>query len=201
MPPGIGRAMMSASLMEDAKAMAMEREIGRRNNPWSLWVWGAAATLLATPLVAMRLTDEVNWTASDFGIFAVMLGAAGGAWELGMRTSSSMAYRLGVTAAVGTAFLLVWATLAVGFIGNEDHPANLMYAGLLIIGLVGAVLVRFRPGGLAATLAVMAAGQMAAGAVGAGLGQYEAIKPTVVFTLMWLSAATLFYKAARDQAR
>ena len=66
--------------------MAMEREIGRRDNPWSLWVWGAAAALLATPLVAMQLTDEVNWTASDFGIFAVMLGAAGGAWELGMRT-------------------------------------------------------------------------------------------------------------------
>lgn len=180
--------------------MATEREIGRRGNPWSLWVWGAAAALLATPLVAMRLTDEVNWTASDFAIFAVMLGAAGGAWELGMRTSSSISYRLGVTAAVGTAFLLVWATLAVGFIGNEEHPANLMYAGLLIVGLIGAVLAQFRAGGLAVTLVVMAIGQMAAGAVGAGLGQYEAIKPTVVFTLMWLGAAALFAKAARDRA-
>lgn len=183
--------------------MATEQEIriGRQGNPWSLWVWSAAAALLATPLVAMRLTDEVNWTASDFGLFAVMLGAAGGAWELGMRTSSSIAYRLGVTAAVGTAFLVVWATLAVGFIGDEDHPANLLYAGLLALGMIGAVLARFRPGGLALTLVFMAVGQAAAGAVGAGLGQYEAVKPTVAFTLMWLGAAALFHTAARGEAR
>ena len=34
--------------------------------------WGAAATLLLVPLVAMQLTDDVAWTAGDFvaaGIF------------------------------------------------------------------------------------------------------------------------------------
>ena len=34
------------------------------------------------------------------------------------------------------AFLLIWINLAVGIIGSEDNPANLMYGAVLLLGLV-----------------------------------------------------------------
>ena len=38
-----------------------------------------------------------------------------------------------------TGFLLVWVNIAVGFLGNENNPANLMFFGLLGLTLVGAL--------------------------------------------------------------
>jgi hypothetical protein len=43
------------------------------------------------------------------------------------------------------AFILIWMNLAVGIIGSEDNPANLMYGGVLAVAIVGAFMVRFRP--------------------------------------------------------
>lgn len=45
-----------------------------RLNPWRVLGWGTAAALLLTPLIAMRFTSEVNWTASDFALAGVMIG-------------------------------------------------------------------------------------------------------------------------------
>ena len=42
------------------------------HRPWNAWRiarWTVAGTLLALPAVAMQVTDEVNWTVSDF-VFA-----------------------------------------------------------------------------------------------------------------------------------
>lgn len=38
---------------------------------------------------------------------------------------------------------------AVGIVGSEDNPANLMYGGVLAVGIVGAVIARFRAEGMA----------------------------------------------------
>ena len=55
--------------------------------------------------------------------------------------------------------MLVWINLAVGIIGSEDNPANLMYGGVLAVGVAGAVAARFRPGGMARALAATALAQ------------------------------------------
>ena len=44
----------------------------RTRIPWRIIGWSIPATLLLLPLVAMRFTDEVNWTFSDF-VFAAVL--------------------------------------------------------------------------------------------------------------------------------
>jgi hypothetical protein len=72
------------------------------------------AILLSVPLVAMRFTDEVNWSLSDFAIGAVLLLGAGIVYEFLARRNSAVGYRAAVGVAVGSALLLVWATLAVG---------------------------------------------------------------------------------------
>lgn len=172
----------------------------RRGSRWSLLVWGAAAGLLLLPLVAMQFTHEVAWTAFDFAVFGTMLAVACGIFELAVRLSGSFAYRAGVGVAVVAGFLLVWVNLAVGMIGDEDNPANLMFAGILAIGVIGAVVAKFRAGGMARTLVVMALAQIGAGVVALMIDGYMAFVLIGGFSVLWLISAWLFGKAAAAQA-
>ena len=110
--------------------------------PWRAIGWGAAALLLALPFVAMQFDTGVNWTASDFAVFGAMLLMVGIPLELVARSSPSWTYRGAALLALLGAFLTVWANLAVGIVGSEDNPANLLFFAALMIGLVGTVAVR-----------------------------------------------------------
>lgn len=116
--------------------MAGQVENGRRRRGyrWRIAVWGTAAFLLLLPLVAMQLTDEVTWDESDFIVIGAMLAVACGTYELAARMTGSSAYRAAVGVAVAAGFILVWLNLAVGIIGTEDNPANLMHGGVLAVG-------------------------------------------------------------------
>lgn len=50
--------------------------------------------------------------------------------------------------------------LAVGIIGSEDNPANLLYIGVPAVGLLGCWIARFQPGGMASALIATAVAQM-----------------------------------------
>ena len=76
--------------------------------------WGGAAAVLLVPLVAMQFTSEVNWGPEDFLAAALMLGAAGLAFELTLRLTRNPTYRLIAAVGIGIAFMLTWAELAVG---------------------------------------------------------------------------------------
>lgn len=86
---------------------------------WRLALWSLAALLLVAPWVAMRFTDEVRWDAADFLLFGAMLAVAGGLMEIVVRVNTRRRVVLGALLAVGAAFLLVWAELAVGIIGGD----------------------------------------------------------------------------------
>ena len=183
-----------------------------QNRRWEILLrsaaWGGGAVLFAIPVVAEQVWSEMAWTAGDFVAWAVMLLVALGGFELSMRASPSWAYRFGGFIAMGAAFLLVWVNLAVGVIGSEDNAANLMYGGVLAIGVLGAALVRGRARGLARVMAAMAVATVAAGiaAVVAGWGagtEPHWLKAVVGSTLFWGTAwsvaGILFRNAARDQ--
>lgn len=129
-----------------------ENTFGLPDSQLRIIVWGGAALLLLLPLVAMQFTQEVVWDGLDFLVFAVMLALAGGALEIGARLSRSLAYRVGYGLAVAAAFILVWANLAVGIIGPEDNPINLTYFGVIVLLVLGGLVVRGRPGGMALTM-------------------------------------------------
>ncbi|HBI70100.1 MAG TPA: hypothetical protein DDZ22_14135 [Massilia sp.] len=76
-------------------------------------VLGTAAILLV-PLVAMRFTGEVNWTASDFLAAAVLLLGAGSVLELLLRRLPNRRRRLAGVGLLGLVFAYLWAELAVG---------------------------------------------------------------------------------------
>src|SRR5688500_927904 len=173
--------------------------IERRGSRWRIAVWGTAALVLLLPLVAMQFTEDVAWDLADCAIFGAMLVGACGTYELAARMTRNSAYRAAVGVALAAAFILVWINLAVGIIGSEDNPANLMYGGVLAVGIVGAIVARFQPHGMARALVATALAQalVAMIAMIAGLGFTG--PSTVFFAALWLISAWLFRKAAREQ--
>lgn len=177
---------------------------GRRGNRLRPFVWGGAACLLLLPALAMRFFPEsgVDWTASDFVVMGAMLATACGLYEFGAWLSGDPFYRAGFGAAALTAFLTVWVNLAVGMLGSERHPANLMFAGVLGVATMGALLARLKPRGMSRTM--LAAGFAQLAAAGAGVAT-QAFQPrelilTALFALPWLASAALFGAAARARA-
>jgi hypothetical protein len=165
-----------------------------------LALWGTAVLLLLLPLIAMQFTEEVSWDLADFVLFGGMLFTACGTYELAASLSDNNAYRAAVGVALATAFILVWMNLAVGIIGSEDNPANLMYGAVLAVGIIGAIIARFQPQGMARALIATALAQalVAVIALIARMG-YEALILTGFFGALWLTSAWLFRKAARQQ--
>ena len=178
----------------------------RRGRRWRTVAWSSAALLLLLPLVAMQFTDQFDWTLSDFVIFAAMLAAVGIAFEVATRKTGNKAYRTAVGVALGTAFILLWVNGAVGIIGSENNPANLMYGGVLVIGIIGAVIARFQPHGMARAMVATAIAQVAVAVIAlvAGLGPAgvnllgDVLLLIVFFVALWLVAAWLFRKSGRE---
>ncbi len=172
---------------------------GRRTIPWRIVGWGIPALLLLLPLVAMQFSDEVVWTSADFIFAAVLFGSVGGAFELIVRKSGSRAFRAGAAVAVVAAFLTVWVNAAVGMIGSEDNPYNLLFGGVLFVALTGAIIGRFEPAGMARAMAVTAAAQALVGAFGLSADPRGALF-SIVLAGPWLVAAGLFHNASRERA-
>lgn len=76
------------------------------------------ALLLLIPFVAMRFTEEVDWTFSDFAVAAALLLATGLMGEFVMRKFTGTRSRIALCAALLLALLLVWMELAVGIFGT-----------------------------------------------------------------------------------
>lgn len=111
-------------------------------------------------------------------------------------------YRLALAVALVAAALLVWLSLGVGIIGKDGDPANVMYLGVLAVGVVGALIARFRPRGMARALVATALAQatVAAIALVAGLGRpwsgpLELTLLNGFFVAAFLGAAWLFRRA------
>lgn len=180
---------------------------GRRlRNGWRIAGWGAAAALLLLPLIAMQITDQVDWNPADFAVAGILVVGIGLAYELAARMTGNGAYRAAVGVALAAAFILIWINLAVGIIGTEDDPANLMYAGALAVGIVGAVIARFQPHGMASASVATALAQASVAAIAliAGMGYpaspaLEILGVNALFVALWLVSARLFRKAARQQ--
>ena len=179
----------------------------RRGSRWRMAAWTVAALILLLPLVAMQVTDEVAWDAADFAFAGALIVGTGMTYEVAAKMTGNTAYRAAVAVALAAAFLLVWVNGAVGIIGTEGNPANLMYGGVLAAGLIGAGIARFRPDGMARALVATALAQIlvVAIAVIAGMG-YPASPPleilgvNALFVALWLMSAWLFRKAAREQS-
>ena len=121
-----------------------------------------------------------------------------------MMNTENAAYRFAVGVALGAAFLLVWLSLGVGIIGKDGDPANLMYFGVLAVGLIGALLARFQPRGMARALVAMALAQTVVVVIALlerlgypWSGPLEILALNGFFVALFVGSAWLFRHAAR----
>ena len=105
------------------------------------------------------------------------------------------------------AFLLVWINLAVGIIGEPDEVANLMYIGVLAVGIAGAFVARFRQQEMARALLATAFAQASVAVIALLFGLGSGSPPGMVGILilngfivsLFVGSALLFHYAGREQ--
>jgi hypothetical protein len=164
----------------------------------------AVALILLAPFIAMQFTDDVAWSLFDFTFAGALLFGAGLAFELLTRKAQDLAYRVALGLAIMAAVLLVWINLAVGIIGSEDNPANMIYIGVLAILVFGALTARFRSQGMARALFATALAQVAAPVIAlmiwkpditsaeALLDLLKVVGVNALFVALWAGSGLLF---------
>ena len=116
-------------------------------------------------------------------------------------------YRFATILALATAFILVWLIGAVGVIGVEGGPFDLMYFGVLAVGRIGAIAARLRPHGMARALFATAFAQALVAFVALIVGKHQSSVSSVpeililngFFIALFLGSARLFGNAARQE--
>lgn len=91
--------------------------------------------ILCIPLVAMQFTQAVQWTLADFVVAGGLLYGSLFGFRWMTSQMPSRLFSMGAGLGIVSALIMVWATLAVGIIGNEAEPINQLYL-CLAVGLV-----------------------------------------------------------------
>lgn len=111
--------------------------------------------LLMVPVVASRVVEGWNWPPRAFVFLYVLFFLTGMAYALIARKMDAWSYKVAVGVALVAGFALGWSNMVQ--VADSGHPENLVYYSVLVVGIVGAVLARLKPRGLARTLFAMAA--------------------------------------------
>ena len=77
-----------------------------------------AAVVLLVPLVAMQVSNNVQWSVYDFITMGALLLLAGFAYVFGMSRLRAPRARIIWALSVVIVFLLIWVELAVGWLGT-----------------------------------------------------------------------------------
>ena len=174
----------------------------------ALWVH-TLSELIRTALEERLIPLLANWpwTPGDFVFAGTLIFGTGLAYVLLARGTGKIAYRAAVGVALAGAFLLVWINVAVGIIGEPDESANLMYIGVIAVGVAGAFVARFRPQEMARALLATALAQALVAAItlffGLGSGSPPGVLGILIlngfFVSLFVGSALLFWYAGREQ--
>lgn len=164
--------------------------------------------LLSVPFIASYFTDEVVWSASDYIVAGILLFGTGLTYKLIADKTAGTAYKAAVGIALFTGLFLIWSNLAVGIIGSEDNTFNLIYFGIPLIGIIGAIIVRFKAEGLAKTMFTLCFAHMLVTVIALITGMHQVPDSSVMkvlivnafFIFLFGVSALLFRYAALPEA-
>ena len=182
----------------------MRLSIGRHNGI----VRAALVTIgvLLIPLWGTFYVDGWNWDWKGFVVVGAVVFGAALTYQLVARTMSDVAYRVAVGLALATAFVLTWMNWVLAV---DVNPLNVMYLGVVVVGLVGAAIARLRAPGMALALVAMAIAQMLVPLLAlvfwntklAPGGPFAFFGLNGVFILLFAMSGLLFRRAARTQEK
>ena len=172
-----------------------------------LVVWaGVVALILLIPL-AMQFppfANEVQW--GEVVAYGVMLLVVGGFYELWLWLQTrTRAYRIAFSVGLAGVLLLGWVSGAVGIIGSENQPVNLMYWAVPAVLLIGSLISGFNPRGMARTLFAAALVQILVPVIAliispevswGNAGVIGVFVFNSIFAVLFLGSALLFRRAS-----
>jgi len=173
----------------------------------TLYVALGTILILLVPLVAMQFTDEVNWTAGDFIMMGALIFGIGFSYVLATRFISNIIHKIAIGFALASTFFMIWANLAVGLIGAGPNWGNLMYLGVVAVGIIGTILSRFTASGMERTMYAMALSLVLVAVIAlfANMHQYpgssmqEIIGVNGFFSILFAVTGLLFRYIAHEQ--
>ena len=192
----VGLDLASSAAVERSEA----KEIAMRDRKYRSVVGVALATafILLLPLLAAPA-----WTLADFVFAGALLFGTGLTYVLVARKAGNIAYRAAVGVALAAAFLLVWGNAAVGI---TDSDADLMFLWVPAVGIIGAIIARFQPRGMARAMFATALAQalvaviaLISGIVPAYNSAFEVLGITGFYVALFVGSALLFRHAARGR--
>jgi len=192
-------AETSAQIMRENMAQLMHTRTVLR------WVLITAA-VLAVPLLAMVFkigvpdpgsgSDGVNWGPMDFAIMGVLVLGSGLLFEYASARAGTVAQRAAVGIAVAAGLFLIWVNLAVGMIGDEGNPANLMYILVLFVALAGASIARFEPREASIAMFATAGAHVIVVAIALIANLGPTLPADAFFIAAWVASGLLFRQAS-----
>jgi hypothetical protein len=195
-------ALWARTLPELFYSALKERSTMLNRNTYQSVVGVALATAF---ILLIPLLTAPAWTLFDFVFAGGIIFGTGLTFVLVAKAGNS-AYRFAFGVALAAAFILVWLTGAVGIIGSEDNKANVMYFGVLAVGIIGAIVARFRPPGMARALFATALAQALVSVIALIITMGSPWSPPGVlgtlilngfFVGLFVASAWLFREAAR----
>lgn len=169
----------------------------------SIRITMGAGLVLAIPLLLLLLAIW-QWKPGVFVLgLLLLLGGAGITYGMVVKKAmNNRAYLLAVGVALAAVLLLAWMNAAVGGILG-DNPANMMYFGVLLVGLCGAILAKLQPYGMSLALFAMAFAVLLVPAIAFYIGTPAFANGVAavfglhaIFAMLFIGAGLLFRKAA-----
>lgn len=139
--------------------------------------------------------------------YIVILLIAGGSFELRwwLKTRAK-SYRVAFGVGLAGLLLLGWISGAVGIIGSENNSVNLMYWAIPAVLLIGSLISRFRPRGMAWTLSTATLVQLSVPVIAliispevswGNVGVIGVFIFNSIFALLFAVSALLFWHATQ----
>jgi hypothetical protein len=174
-------------------------------NTKRLIVWAAVVMFMSLIALAIQFTDEIS--KSEAMAYGIILLVGGGFFELWQWLKTrNKTYHVAFSLGLVGILLLGWVSGAVGIIGSENNPANLMYWAVPVVLLIGSLMARFQPGGMACTLLAAALVQISVPVVAlfvwpaqASWGEAGVIGVFIansIFAVLFAGSAWLFRRAS-----
>lgn len=166
-------------------------------------VWTVVGVLILLLPLAMLFTNEVQW--NETFAYCIMLLAIGGIYELWRwLKTKSMKYHFAFDVGLFGMIFLGWVSGAIGIIGSENNPLNLMYWAVPIVGFIGSVISQLKSRGMTRTLFTVAIVQFLVPVIAliispevsfGNAGVMGVVAVNFIFVILFATSALLFRRS------
>lgn len=162
--------------------------------------------LLLIPAIGNQTIEGWNWSLFDFVWAGAMIAGVQFAYHAFAKKINHHTYKMAAALGLGATFILLWINAAVGIVGDDDGINMIFFLSIVITFIVGSLISKGSPRGMAKTLYALAGVTILIPTAGFILSRAvygkspEMIKIYALcgmFALLFIGSGLLFRKAAK----